>query len=439
MSLITTQLGKRTADLRTAQAKAAMLSLESDIVDLADQANSDVAEVSEISSQITDASDDIVASTTGAESLSGLVDGTIAIYGEQGIPEDAAKQLEVSVEAILRVMGHPGGFSTVLPSFESCMSPAQYSAEAEEKKGSVVGRIWEWIKKIFGNLYDFLTGLVDKIRNTSANLKKLNEKIKQKVAGLKGETPAGTLTLGKDAAFVVDGNPFTSVELSADAFKEYVDKWEKYFGSIFSANLKPKNPEDASGFIDAVFTASDKIKELPIFEGAGDKIHITAFHEAVVTKGTDADYPTSGAKVKVEIYKPSTVKELKHLSVESMEKTIAATEKCLTEMDATVVNFEKWKANLTVLKKMGGSQKTAGTIGKVVAKGEGKASAADLQKRGIALQGLARLGIDGLQQSIPPLLTVIRANLNYVNKSANGYGKDDAKPAEPKAAEKTED
>jgi len=431
MTTLTAQLGRRSANHNKAAAAASLLSLESDIVDLVDESNTAIDEVSEVSTQITTASDDIVSSTTGVGSLSDLVDNTVDIYGETGIPEDAAKQLEVSVEAILRVMGHPGGFSTILPSMEACATPTQYSTEAEEKKNGVVSRIWEWIQKIFGQLVDFVSGLVDKMRNSTESLSKLTAKLKEKVSALEGEEATGDVSLGGYGKFCSPTSASETLTGTGTSFKAFVTKWEGYFGTLFTNELSKKSLKDPAT-AGATFTAmmEAEAKKLPEWKN----VKVTSFHSLEITPGSNAENPLIGAKASVKIDGENKQSKCPALTKAKMLEVLNATAALLEEVAATAKDFDKYKTNLGHLKSTGlltrvnsaavGINPNNGPLVRQMAKKMGVT--------GQVFQSLARIGIDGLGQSVPAVLDIIRANLTYVNKSAAAHGK--AKPAEKATA-----
>lgn len=427
MSTILSALTKRTTEVRNAADKASLLSLENDVVELTEQVNSDAADVAEVSGQISEASDNIVQSDAGADSLSALVDNTIAIYGEAGIPEDAAKQLEVSVEAVLRVMGHPGSFSTVLPSFESCSTPAQYSIEAEEKKEGVVSRILEWIKKIIGQMVDFFNSMIDKVRNSTENLKKLSGKLKEKVNKLEGADGEGTVSLGGYGKLANPKAPVENLHSSKGYFTAYMHKWESYFGMVLSSDLSKaafKDPEKAGEAIVTMMMAEQK--KLPEWE----KVPVTSYHILHITKGTDGENPLIGAKTKVEF--DSTIKPADAhpvLSKALMHQVLEGVDSLISEVEFLTRDFAKYRENLNMVKTAGRGQRFAGAVHGIAAKNkEHKEYADNATKAGKVLSSLARLGIDSMSQTVPAVLDVVRANLTYVNKSANAHGK--AKPAE---------
>jgi len=424
-------LAQRTTDARNAADKASLLSLESDIVELTEAVDGDVAEVAEVSGQITEASDNIVQSDTGVDSLSDLVDNTIAIYGENGIPEDAAKQLEVSVECVLRIMGHPGGFCTVLPSFESCATPAQYSTEAEAKKEGVVNRILEWIKKIFAQMADFFMSMIDKVRNSTANLKKLSEKLKEKVNKLEGADATGTVSLGSYGKLANPKAPVQNLTTSKGYFTAFVHKWEEYFGMVLSSDLSKaamKDPEKVGEAVTTLMMAEQK--KLPEWE----KVPVTSYHILHITKGTNAENPLVGAKAKVEFDANAKVAESHDvLSKATMHQVLEGVDALIAELEYLTKDFEKYRANLNTLKSAGRGQRVSGALHSLQAKDDAhKAFAKETSMAGQVLSSLARVGIDGLSQSVPAVLDVVRANLTYVNKSANAHGK--GKPADKAAA-----
>lgn len=429
MSTILSKLTQRTTEVRNAADKASFLSLESDIVELTEQVDAGTSEVQEVSEQISEASANIDTSAQGADSLSALVDNTVAIYGETGIPEDAAKQLEVSVECVLRVMGHPGGFSTVLPSFESCTGPANYSTEAEEKKNGVVQRIWAWIQKVFGQMAEFLTGMIDKIRNNTANLTKLSGKLKEKVNKLEGADATGNVSLGGYGKFCNPSSPAQALTTSKSNVTSFVHKWEEFFGGIFSNDLTKeafKNPETAGEALVTLMMAEQK--KLPEWSS----VPVTAFHVLSITKGTDTENPMIGAKAKIE--PTHALKDAEHpaLSKATMLQVLGGVDELIAELDYLSKDFGKYRDNLKMVKRAGFTQRVGGKLNGMAAKDDmHKELANQTSRAGRVLDSLARMGIDGLSQSVPAVMDVIRANLTYVNKSANAHGK-------AKAAEKTD-
>jgi len=421
-------LVQRTTDTRNAADKASRLSLESDIVELTEQVDGDVNEVKEISEQVSAASDNIVQSDVGADSLSALVDNTVAIYGEQGIPEDAAKQLEVSVEAILRVMGHPGSFASVLPSFESCATPAQYSTEAEEKKNGVVVRIWEWIKKIFGQMADFVTGMIDKVRNSTESLKKLSAKLKEKVGKVEGAS-GDTVNVGGYGKFCHPTSAAQNIVSSTGHFKDFVEKWEGYFGLILSNDLSKGAMQDPERVGEAFVTIMQaEEKKLPEWE----KLQVTAFHDLNVVKGSSAENPLIGAKITIEptnAIKGDGVRQA--LTKEKMLQVLEAVDGLISRLELFTTDFGKYRENLKTLKSAGFAQRTTGSVNGFMSKEPSqKEYFAKVADAGKVLQALTRIGMDGMAKSVPAAMDVIRANLTYVNKSANAASK--AKPAEAK-------
>lgn len=442
MTTVSAMLGRRTIDNHGIQTQRAILqreaSFESEMVELADNLDEQIAEHDELIGSVAATSDDIVKSSNGAEGLSDLIDNTVAIYGDAGVPEDAAKVLEVSVECVLRSMGINVPVSSVLPSMEG-KTRSQYSTEAEEKKEGIISRIWEMIKKAFAGFGEFITNLLAKLRNNINAVQAYSKRVRERVESVKGPTPTGDVKLGGDGNLTKSGEASQVVNTTHADYKKFVDAWSTHWdGLISQANIDAL----ASGNQERIRPLlNDNKTKLP----SELKWPVTPFHTLEITPGANAENAIAGAKAKV-VSNEAEGKDasFKHLSVEQMKQTLDSVDAVLLDLTAVEKDVSKWNDVLKKMRNVGRIANAAGMVNqglKVQGENEGTA----LRKAGQALSGGSRVALDGFSNTSGPVLKVLRANLVYVAKSANGYGQTEKaeksetanKPEEKKPEEKT--
>jgi len=443
MTTVSAMLGRRTIDNYGIQIQRAAAqreaSFESDMVELGNDLDAQIAEHDEAVGNVSTASDDIVKSTNGAEGLSGLIDNTVAIYGEAGIPEDAVGVLEVSVECVLRSMGMKIPASTVLPSMEG-KSRSQYSTEAEEKKEGIIARIWEMIKKAFAGFGEFITNMLAKLRNNINAVQAYSKRVRERVEATQGATPSGNVKLGGDGNLTKSGEASQIVNTTHTDYKKFVADWADHWNSLISqANVDAL----ASG-------GSERLK--PLITGNTAKLPsslkwpVTPFHTLEITPGADAENALAGAKAKV-VSNEAAAKDtsFNYLSIEQMKQTLDSVDAVLLDLTTVEKDVSKWNDTLSKMRNLGRMGNVAGAVSEKL-KTQGEGEAATLRKASQALSGGSRVALDGFSNTSGPVMKVLRANLVYVAKSASGYGKTAAaeKPAEKpeekpaeKPAEKT--
>lgn len=442
MTTVSAMLGRRTIDNHGIQVQRAAdqreASFESEMTELVNDLDAQIAEHDEAIGTTATASDDIVKSTNGAEGLSDLIDNTVAIYGDAGIPEEAAQMLEVSVECVLRSMGMYIPASAILPSLEG-KSRSQYSTEAEEKKEGIIARIWEMIKKAFAGFGEFVTNMLAKLRNNINAVQAYSKRVRERVETIKGATPTGDVKLGGDGNLTKSGEASQVVSTTHTDYKKFIDEWSKHWDSLISQSnidaLASGNQERIRPLI------SGNTAKLP----ASLKWPVTPFHTLEITPGSDAENALGGAKAKV-ISNEAAAKEtsFKHLSIEQMKATLDSVDAVLLDLTAVEKDVSKWNDTLKKMRNVGRLANVAGVVNeKLKVQGENEGTA--LRKAGQALTGGCRVALDGFSNTSGPVMKVLRANLVYVAKSANGYGKPEGadkpeeKPEEKKPEAKTEE
>jgi len=426
MSTMTTMLARRSLANHGVQAarieQEASYSFESEIVEMANTMDAEIVEQEQLVAEANGASDNIVASTNGAEGLAGLVDETIAVYGDAGIPQEAAEVLQVSVECVLRAMGMNIPASVVLPSFEG-KTRIQYSTEAEEKSQSVIDRIWESIKKAFASFSEFVGSVIAKLRNNINSIQAYSKRVRERVETVKGATPTGELKLGSDGALTKSGEAQSIVNTTNTDYKKFIDAWSKHFdGLLNEENVSAIASNKPDRMRTILSSASAKMP--PVL-----KYQFTPFHDLEITPGASSDSPIVGAKAKV-VDGEGTAKDasFKYLSEVQMKETIDAVDAVLLDLVNIEKDVSKWNDTLKRIRSIGRIGKAAGMVSHgLQKKGEADNGGAEMRKAGQMLSGGSRLALDGFNATFGPVLRVLRSNLVYVAKSANGYGKDESK------------
>lgn len=426
MSTMTTMLARRSLANQGVQAtrveKEAYASFESEIVEMAQTMDAEITEQDNLVAEVSDSSDNIVKSIAGAEGLSGLVDETIAVYGDNGIPEEGAKALELSVECVLRSMGMDIPTAVVLPSFEG-KSRVQYSAEAEEKKTGVIDRIWEAIKKAFASFSEFVGNVIAKLRNNINSIQAYSKRVRERVETVKGSAPSGDLKLGADGSLTKSGEAQSVVNTTHTDYAKFVTDWAKHWDSL----LNDSNVETlASGKTDRMRTIVDNASaKMP----SELKHQFTPFHTLEISPGSNAESPLNGAKAKV-VDAEGTAKDasFKYLSDSQMKETLDAVDAVLLDLVKIEKDISGWNNTLKKLRTIGRIANAAGVINEATQKKNGATDpSSDMRKAGQILTGGSRLALDGFSNTFGPVLRILRSNLVYVAKSANGYGKDESK------------
>ena len=439
MTSISANLARRSLANHGIQATAAQASFESELVGMADATAAGIEEQEQIVADANDVSSDIVTSTNGANALSDLVDNTIAIYGDTGIPQDAAAVLEVSVECVLRSMGMNIPASAILPSFEG-KTRIQYSTEAEEKKQSIIDRIWETIKKAFASFTEFLGNIIAKLRNNINSIQAYSKRVRERLDTVKGATPTGELKLGTDGALTKSGEAQTVVANTNTSYKKFVDDWAKHWDALLSPAavnaVTSGNTEQMRNLLKTSVKMPDTLEHA-----------FTPFHKLTITPGSDAENAVAGAKAKVASSEANKEGSFKYLTETQMKETVDAVDAVLLDLTEVEKDITKWNETLKKIRNVGRFANVAGKANQVLKVETGENAGTVMRKAGQALTGGSRIAIDGFSDTFGPVLRILRSNLVYVAKSAAGYGSDkakeedkpDQKPEEKQPAETQDD
>ena len=435
MSLLTARLAAQSLNhLSLEAAKAAIVaqqSFESELVELQDGIDTGIAQIDEQVAGFAETSADIHRTETGTDNLAGLVENTIAVYGENGITEDGAKALEVSVESLLRSMGVDSivPVSVVLPTFEG-KSRTDYSTEAEEKKEGVVARLWEWLKTLYAKLAEFAEGIVDKIRLSTTAVQNYSKRVREAANKATGAAPDTKLKLGGDTAFVRSGDAASVVSETANDYAAFVKSWSTVWEALVNTDPTSTDPEQVLKLITA---AGSKLPSEKSFK-------FTPFHSVEIAPGS-GENTIIGAKASVKIDKSNAATELAVLSAEQMKSALDAVDRTLVDLTNAQEQISKWNLNLKRIASKGATTSASAWVSSKVGTTETKSISGEVRKMGQALNSAARIALDGFSMSFTPTLKVLRANLIYIAKSASAHsaGASAEKPAEAAPAAKPDD
>ena len=378
----------------------------------------DIAEIAGIADTISEQSAGICKAQAASGSIENLVDQTIETYGADGITEEGAELMRLSVESILRVSGLGIPTSVVVPSFESGMSRTDYSTEAEEKKAGVLSRILTWVANAFNSLIEIVASFWNRLFNSSASIDKYGNSVLEKIKKAKGETDGGNLALGSSLAMYCSDSsgvikpPAAMVHTNVQLFTKFVSAWHGAFSELI--NIKPLGSSPAA-FMDFAKTASvalditlhndlSHLKDIKVIENFKLKF----------IPGTDK-LPFSGAKVEVEKSQIKTKGEAKVLNHAEMLSGCTLALKALDVMKTIENDINSWTKNA---KRVVDSIKRYNAMLKI-AETQGMKIPQDLRDFTFTVIGGCRVMADGWAKSTPQYLLMVKANIRYCDLSAN--------------------
>jgi hypothetical protein len=230
---------------------------------ISDSIDDDIAAIIELADSISAAGDEIVNAQVASQSIEDIVDQTILTYGKDGITEQGADLMRLSLEAVLKLSGLNIPTSVVVPSFESNMSRSDYSTEAEEKKKGIITRILEWVSTAWSALIEVVSTFWKRLFTNTDSIGKYGEAVIERCKKAKGSAE-GNLNLGTQLASYCSTKtgeikpPASIVAGNVQLFGKFISAWHGAFESLISI----KAPVGGiRGFNEFARTAASSLEE----------------------------------------------------------------------------------------------------------------------------------------------------------------------------------
>lgn len=338
-------------------------SLESATVDESINVDGDLEDLHAHSAELATNAAEIAEHNNVNASVDILVDETIAAYGENGITEDGAELMKMSVECLLRAAGLNVDASTIVPSFEAGKSRIQYSIEADEKKGNVLQRMWDWFITALKSMVISVKTWWMKLRNSTASIEKYINSVKEKVSKLSGVPKVDMLKVSESVGMYLTTH--TGTVGAIYALKDAMSLYQHFLNAIdtdFGKASKIKAPDfnnqaDVNRFnaelqgVGGFRTMPPNVANVAFIPAWKWTIEIGRFTKA----GDYGHTPMAGAKGKIvrntELKIPKEVATLSlpeiHTLIQSSETALAAVKGVEKKVEDWIKNSEKlvgvWK------------------------------------------------------------------------------------------------
>lgn len=426
---------KESAELNEAQieAQAALAETAKAIEDadtlseLAEVVDDGADDLQEIADDIQEQGDAIANSITVSGAVESVVDQTLETYGEDGITEEGAALLKLSVESILRTGGISIPVEMAVPSFESGMTRAQYSTEAEEKKGNIITRIFAWIATAFKSLIESVKNFWSRLVNSVASLEAYAQRVKKQIADIKGAAKEDKMAVGGWGVYLTTNGstvsaPRNVVKAAVTSYSKFASQWDGSFGDLNKINMP--GGIDIVKNIDALV---EGIKRTEIGKLSGirhfNDMELFPTHTLKMATGPDGKWPLAGAKFSIVAKKGTAPKTVPVLPIDEMNGGIDECLLALKVVDKIQEKTKSWEKNATRIRTW------AGVLSGALNNSEGrrgftKEQNAEAQGAVKTLISGSTIMTQGWAQSIQIFLTVIKNNIRYCSASAGHYGKE---------------
>jgi len=390
-------------------------SLESAIVEAAATADGNIESLSDIAATVNQHVGEISTGICVADSLTDVVDNTIAIYGEGGIDEQGAELLRISVESILKVGGINIPAEMVAPSFESVTG--NYSAEVATQKGNVISRIMTWLHAALQSISESMKSFWLRLTNSSKSVEEYAKKVAERVKAVDGELkdPAATINVGADALWLTGrsdhiSKPDRHVVETVARFEDFVVEWRNLWGSIidfqFPSPLSdPKNME----------VLNKKLHDLAVSTVKGTKpvkIDITVGH-AIDLKPGAGEVPMLTATTKVVV----------NVTVKDKTAPVLTKDEMKHGIDTVLEAFGVLKKLEKDMDKVGQTTLRVSRLTKSVSvKDTGvEIKESELRQTLKALSKACGFASWGWTNAVPYYLKTLKACVKYIDASASRY------------------
>lgn len=408
MSLLK-QIQSRNTASASFESAAVAEGVANDLEGLGQQVEAHLAEIRESEQGASAAVQEVDQTVRTSSAIDQLVDATIATHGEEGMDEGSAALLQTSVECLLRAAGLPIPASILVPSFESCTSPAHYSAEVGEKKKGVIGRLWAWLKDAFARMVKFAKTIYARIMLSS-------EKIEDRLGELAKAVQAMNMSsdhIDKKISCRSEFQRNRAGEFAKpeQAMKDAVGVYQSYSMSVATSfeqlnTIFTRQYGTYDQMIAAVFEGVKKAHA--VFEK--DKEEYLPGHFAVITPGTDGSNRFIGATFKLD------VKE----GMKNEQGPVLDPHEARSGYEACVSAMKSYKESGNLINKwLKGLELVENKVNQTEIKaGVSAEEESNLRKQLGGILTATSIGSQIWMKTAPVLLEAINSNIDYVSKSA---------------------
>lgn len=438
MSKATAQQTAQRDELQRIKQAVEDAAFESDLAQIYEGVSENLEEMLTTSTDISAQSDELMKNNALTGTLTDLVDSTLDTYGKDGMTEQAAELMRVSVESILRSaqLFDVIPVSLLVPSFESGMTRAEYSVEAEEKKQGMLARMLAWIAEAFSAMWTSIKSFFQKFAGNVDGVKKYAETVQTKVNGLAVTSATKEVNLGNIGIYLADNNgtivhPDKAISAIMADFQTFSQKWDGSFGNILKIEIPSGVMDEASQqkFIQQLSAAVGNI----IHSGSPsiNKLNFIPSHQISIVPGQDKENSMIGSTLKIEMV--SKVKDAKMGALTKGDLTaginaalaglvgIGKIQTKVDEWDKYAAKIQTFSKNaLTALKREEKSAEKRFTSEEI-------AAATRTYKTLVAANSIM---ISGWVKTVPQVLTGIKASVRVIDmavgrKDKNAEGSPD--------------
>lgn len=409
---------QRQADL------VANAAFESELVELHNEVEENLEEMKDIAADIATKNDDVMDNVVVSNTLTDLVDQTMQTYGAAGIDEQGAQLLNISVEAVLKSAGLDIPASTLVPSFESGMSRAEYSVEAEEKKSSLVSRMWTWLIEAFKSMWEAVSSFFNSFRTNASSVEAYAKKVKEKVDKLPRGSEGKEVDAGKNAVYLTDGNgsykdPATVLRSDMTHYQKFAQLWDSSFGGILKIDIGPSlvkmSPEQMQRMNEQLTAAVGSM-----IGGGSVSLQDVQFvntHKLNLVGGADPEFKMIGAKLTIEQSAKAPSGKAPALTLMEMDSGVSTAVAAVEAMKKIQTSIDGWLKHASKIKNFANT-----SIGFVNMVGGGT-QAKQFIKVMKTLVAANSVMSSGWSKTAPIFLTSIKANVRYIEMSAGDAAK----------------
>jgi hypothetical protein len=348
-----------------------------------------------------------------SESLSNIVDKTIATFGEDGVTEDAARIIQVSTENLFRAAGIPVPASLVVPSFES---GANYSTELKDNSESFIKRIMTWLANALKSIVESLTAFWNKLTVSAEAIEEYATKVKAKVGAVKGELkdPKAVLNLGGQTQWMLGKNdqvvaPDRHLVDTVARYEDFVTEWGNKWKAVVEFPLRWSMSSTAQ--IEDIIGKLKEAAAKTVLNSSDNRIEFIVNHY-LEFKGGKGDIPLLSATTNIVSGNDSKSHMAPILTKDEMKHGIDTAVSAMNVM-------KELKTKIDVITNM--TDKVSKLSKSVNVSNDKTTDAAELRKAMQSLSKACSISAWGWTTTIPYFLKTVRAGIRYIDISAGRY------------------
>lgn len=216
--------------------------LSEDLIGIHDQVAGEFQGLEEQAAVISDKVIECEERHSTIDSLTTVIDSTLAAYGETGMTAEQVKAYEVSIECVLQASGISMPAGLFVPSFESSAA-GTYSTEARAKATEIISKMLAWLYTMLKHIQDAVSTFMTQLMTNGKSIESYAMRVKDKVEHVSNvKEPKGEVNVGRYADLLTDrfdriAKPEHHIVQTVAIYEEFIAAWHQRWAPLTTFNV----------------------------------------------------------------------------------------------------------------------------------------------------------------------------------------------------------